>query len=47
MRHKSIETTMKYYVSQDADCVADELWAEHEADQLRGRPGTRGREGAT
>ena len=37
MRHKSIETTMKYYVSQDADCVADELWAEHEADQSRQR----------
>ena len=26
MRHKSIETTMKYYVAQDADEVADELW---------------------
>lgn len=37
MRHKSIETTMKYYVSQDADGVADELWAEHEADQRRRR----------
>lgn len=29
MRHKSIETTMKYYVEQDADVVADELWAEY------------------
>jgi integrase len=29
MRHKSIETTMKYYVSQDADELADELWAEY------------------
>jgi integrase len=29
MRHKSIETTMKYYVHQDADDVADELWAEY------------------
>ena len=29
MRHKSIETTMKYYVGQDADDVADELWAEY------------------
>ena len=27
--HKSIETTMKYYVSQDANDVADELWAEY------------------
>ena len=26
MRHKSIETTLKYYVAQDADDVADELW---------------------
>ena len=27
MRHKSIETTLKYYVSRDADVVAEELWA--------------------
>jgi integrase len=26
MRHESIETTLKYYVDQDADDVADELW---------------------
>jgi integrase len=26
MRHKSIETTLKYYVEQDADDIADELW---------------------
>jgi hypothetical protein len=26
MRHRSIETTLKYYVEQDADEVADELW---------------------
>ena len=26
MRHKSIETTLKYYVAQDADEVADQLW---------------------
>ena len=26
MRHKSIETTLKYYVAQDADEIADELW---------------------
>ena len=27
MRHADIQTTMKYYVAQDADEVADELWA--------------------
>ena len=26
MRHRSIETTLKYYVAQDADEVGDELW---------------------
>ncbi len=26
MRHSSIETTLRYYVAQDADDVADELW---------------------
>jgi integrase len=35
MRHKSIETTMKYYVSQDTDDVADELWADYEAPSHR------------
>ncbi len=29
MRHRSIETTLKYYVDQDADDVADELWKTH------------------
>lgn len=29
MWHKSIETTLKYYVDQDADDVADELWKAH------------------
>jgi integrase len=29
MRHKSIETTLKYYVSQDADEVADQLWEQY------------------
>jgi integrase len=33
MRHRSIETTLKYYVAQDADEVADELW---ENDAVRG-----------
>lgn len=27
MRHASIETTLRYYVEQDADDVAEELWA--------------------
>jgi integrase len=26
MRHRSIETTLRYYVAQDADEIADELW---------------------
>lgn len=26
MRHSSIERTLKYYVAQDADDVAEELW---------------------
>jgi len=28
MRHKSIETTLKYYVAQDADDIAAELWGD-------------------
>jgi hypothetical protein len=32
MRHQSIETTLKYYVEQDADDVADELWRNFSAD---------------
>ena len=30
MRHRSIETTMKYYVDLDADDIADELWQGYE-----------------
>ncbi len=26
MRHAEIATTMKYYVTMDADAVADEVW---------------------
>ena len=37
MRHKSIETTMDYYVDQDADDVAAELWG---ADQIRSTSGS-------
>jgi integrase len=29
MRHSSINTTMAFYVSMDADAVADGLWAKH------------------
>ena len=36
MRHKSIETTMKYYVCQNSDDVADELWAEYEKTRCNG-----------
>jgi hypothetical protein len=32
MRHKSIDTTLKYFVDQDADDVADELWKAHGAE---------------
>ena len=27
MRHEDIGTTMKYYVGQDADAMADTIWA--------------------
>jgi hypothetical protein len=33
MRHRSIETTMKYYVGLDADDVADELWQGYGSDR--------------
>jgi hypothetical protein len=26
MRHESIETTMRFYVGQNAESTADELW---------------------
>lgn len=39
MRHESIETTMKYYVAQDSDEVADELWAAY--DKKSTKPGRR------
>ncbi len=29
MRHEDIQTTMDYYVAQDTDEVADELWREY------------------
>ena len=31
MRHESIETTLKYYVAQDADDIAAELWGQYSA----------------
>ena len=43
MRHKAIETTLKYYVAQDADEVADELWADYRGDQKERSRGRRGR----
>ena len=30
MRHKDIQTTLRYYVDQDVDDVANELWAAFE-----------------
>lgn len=30
MRHESIETTMRYYVGQNAESTADTLWERHE-----------------
>jgi len=32
MRHRQIETTMRYYVDQDADEVAEQLWQAHGVD---------------
>ena len=31
MRHESLETTMRYYVGQNAEATADELWRVVEA----------------
>ena len=31
MRHKDISTTMKYYVSRNAEKTADAIWEAHEA----------------
>jgi integrase len=36
MRHQQIETTMRYYVDQDADDVADQLWQSHGVGTLVG-----------
>lgn len=30
MRHASIETTLRFYVGQNAEATADELWDWHE-----------------
>jgi len=34
MRHESVETTMKYYVDQDADDISDH-WRQHESDRIQ------------
>ena len=39
LRHKTIETTQKYYVDQDVDDVSAELWAHHESSERRGERG--------
>jgi hypothetical protein len=36
MRHFTIDTTLRYYVAQDADDVARELWAASSAPTLFG-----------
>lgn len=36
MRHRSIETTLRYYVAMDSDEVADELWAAHAGGEKAG-----------
>jgi len=33
MRHESIETTMRYYVSRDANTTADAVWKAYERSQ--------------
>ena len=39
MRHRSIETTMKYYVDLDADDIADELWQEYKPSETPKKQG--------
>jgi len=39
MRHSTIETTLRYYVAQDADDVAAELWKAHETTESGNRIG--------
>ncbi|MBA4015753.1 MAG: hypothetical protein C0483_01050 [Pirellula sp.] len=36
MRHKSIETTMKYYVGRNAKTAAQVLWEAHERSRTAG-----------
>jgi integrase len=44
MRHQSIDTTLKYYVAQDADEIADELWQEYGPKSIKQQgPGRRRR----
>jgi integrase len=43
MRHRSIDTTLKYYVAQDADDVGDELWRDYRPNsQPEGQQSERG-----
>jgi integrase len=44
MRHSSIETTLRYYVDQDADELAEGLWKEYGAETGSGSTGTLNRE---
>src|SRR5690349_1868541 len=36
MRHEDIETTLKYFVGQNAEAVADAVWATVESDRTSG-----------
>ena len=40
MRHSSIETTLRHYVDQDADELAEGLWKEYDSDAGSGSTGT-------
>lgn len=42
MRHESVETTMKYYVDQDADDVSDQLWEQHNQERANVVPKQQG-----
>jgi len=45
MRHRSIETTMKYYRSRNADDTADSLWDWHDSQDVGTFVGSRGKSG--
>jgi integrase len=46
MRHRSINTTLKYYVALEADDVAADLWAQHGPDASGNKSGNKRPESA-